>query len=201
MTGKLLKTKLGEVAHVRSGLVLARKKACGKQHVSYPALNFRAVRENGSISQGDLDTFSADGKLSAEYLSQIGDVIVRLTEPYTAALIKEGAEGIVISSNFVIIRQTKRALLPEYLFWLLNTTQMKHDIYRNSTSNMLAAVKAGYFENLMIRMIPLEQQKRIAEMNLLAKQEVSLLTNLAKEKELYYAAVIGRMQREMVKND
>jgi len=37
--------------------------------------------------------------LKEEYLSQSGDIIVRLTAPYTAVLIDETTSGMVVSSN------------------------------------------------------------------------------------------------------
>lgn len=83
--------KLGELATVRSGLVLSRKQACKGAHVKmrYPLLSFRAIHSNGYIGMEQLDGFDAAEQLSPEYLTQVGDVIIRLTSPYTAVLIDE----------------------------------------------------------------------------------------------------------------
>ena len=193
--------KLGDIAEVRSGLVLSRKKSTDGSGVSYRALNFRAMGADGCINEEELDSFLSAEALPPEYVSHIGDVIVRLTAPYTAVLIDRSTEGMVISSNFVIIREYGKDFLPEYLFWLLNTPKVKYDIYENATSNMLGAVKARYFTEFQIQAVPMDRQQRIAEMNLLARREVSLLNRLAKEKEIYYAAVIDRMQREVRTHD
>ena len=98
--------KLGELATVRSGLVLSRKQARKGAPVKmrYPLLSFRAIHPNGYIDMEQLDGFDAAEQLSPEYLTQIGDVIIRLTSPYTAVLIDEASAGMVVSSNFVIIR-------------------------------------------------------------------------------------------------
>ena len=98
--------KLGELATVRSGLVLSRKQAREGKPVKrqYPLLSFRAIHPNGYIDMEQLDGFDAAEQLSPEYLTQIGDVIIRLTSPYTAVLIDEASAGMVVSSNFVIIR-------------------------------------------------------------------------------------------------
>ena len=83
--------KLGELATVRSGLVLSRKQACKGAPVKmrYPLLSFRAIHSNGYIGMEQLDGFDAAEQLSPEYLTQVGDVIIRLTSPYTAVLIDE----------------------------------------------------------------------------------------------------------------
>ena len=105
--------KLGELATVRSGLVLSRKQAHKGAPIKmrYPLLSFRAIHPNGYIDMEQLDGFDAAEQLSPEYLTQIGDVIIRLTSPYTAVLIDEASAGMVVSSNFVIIRVDRSRLL------------------------------------------------------------------------------------------
>ena len=136
--------KLGELAAVRSGLVLSRKQARKGTPVKmrYPLLSFRAIHPNGYIDMEQLDGFDAAEQLSPEYLTQIGDVIIRLTSPYTAVLIDEASAGMVVSSNFVIIRVDRSRLLPGYLVWLVNTPKIRKAIYENTSSNMLGAINA-----------------------------------------------------------
>ena len=139
--------KLGELATVRSGLVLSRKQARKGAPVKmrYPLLSFRAIHPNGYIDTEQLEDFDAAEQLSPEYLTQIGDVIIRLTSPYTAVLIDEASAGIVVSSNFVIIRVDRSRLLPGYLVWLINTPKIRKAIYENTSSNMLGAINARFF--------------------------------------------------------
>ena len=113
--------------------------------------------------------------LKEEYLSQSGDIIVRLTAPYTAVLIDETTSGMVVSSNFVVIRVEDKNLLPEYLFWLLNTEKIKRKIYENATSNMLGAVNARFLADFDLTLLSVENQHKISQFNLLAKRECQLL--------------------------
>lgn len=189
--------KLGNSATVRSGLVLSRKQAREPSDIRYPLLNLRSIYPGGYIEADQLDVFDAAEYLSPEYLSQVGDVIVRLTAPYTAILIDEATAGIVISSNFVIIRADRRVLLPEYLFWLINTPAVKRSIYENTSSNMLGAIKAKYFSDFEVPSLPVAKQQQIAAMNESALKETKLLRQLADEKERYYGLVIDRAHKEM----
>ena len=75
---------LGELASVRSGLVLARKESREPTPYCYNLLTLRSIHPDGSIAQEDLSVFHASEPLKAEYLTQPGDIIVRLTTPYTA---------------------------------------------------------------------------------------------------------------------
>ena len=189
--------KLGNIATVRSGLVLSRKQAREPSDIRYPLLNLRSINPGGYIEADQLDVFVAAEYLSPEYLSQIGDVIVRLTAPYTAILIDKVTAGMVISSNFVIIRADRRELLPEYLFWLINTPKIKRSIYENTSSNMLGAIKAKYFSDFEVPSLPIAKQQQIAAMNELALKETKLLRQQADEKERYYGLLIDRAHKEM----
>lgn len=189
--------KLGNMATVRSGLVLSRKQAREPSNIRYPLLNLRSINASGYIDLDQTDVFDATEYLAPEYLSQIGDVIIRLTAPYTAVLIDKVTTGLVISSNFVIIRADRKEILPEYLFWLLNTPKIKHAIYENSSSNMLGATKARYFSEFEISPLAISKQQEIAAMNELAMKEIRLLRQLADEKERYYSLTIERTHKEM----
>lgn len=188
---------LGTVAAIRSGLVLSRKLSREISSYRYPLLNLRAIHPDGYILPDSLEVFYATELLRQEYLTQQGDIIIRLSIPYTAILIDTDMTGMVVSSNFAIIRLNQKYMLPEYLLWLLNTPDIKRKIYENSSSNMLSAVRPTFFAELEVLLLPLADQEKIAKLNLLAKQEIQLLKKLADEKERYYAAVIEHTQKNM----
>ena len=191
--------KLQDLASVRSGLVLSRKQAKEASEYRYPLINLRCIQQEGTIQLKEADIYEAKEPLKEEYLSQSGDIIVRLTAPYTAVLIDETTSGMVVSSNFVVIRVEDKSLLPEYLFWLLNTEKIKRKIYENATSNMLGAVKARFLADFELVLLSEEDQCKISQFNLLAKRERQLLRMLAEEKEKYYAGVLNQAYKRAKK--
>lgn len=184
--------KIGALADVRSGLVLSRKQSKEPTDYRYPLINLRCIQQEGIIDLNESDIYEAKEPLKEEYLSQRGDIVVRLTAPYTAVLIDDTTSGMVISSNFVVIRIEVKQLLPEYLFWLLNTQKVKRKIYENTTSNMLGAVKAKFLTDFELTILPVEDQYKIAQLNLLAKKERQLLKELATEKEKLYSCLLDQ---------
>lgn len=187
--------RLGDFASVRSGLVLSRKQSKELSEYRYPLLNLRCIRQEGKIDLKEADVYAAKEPLKKEYLSQKGDIVVRLTAPYTAVLINETTSNMVISSNFVVIRTEDDRLLPEYLYWLLNTQKVRRKIYANATSNMLGAVKAKFFTDYELEFISAEEQHKIAQLNLLAQRESQLLKKLADEKEKYYMYLLKQADK------
>lgn len=177
---------LHEFADIKAGLVLSRKQAREKTVYRYPLLNLKSINQDATLNQQTLDVFDSMESLAGNYITKTGDVIVRTSSPYTAILIDEKTSGMVVSSNFVIIRCKSDELLPEYLFWYLNTDEIKKDIFINSAGNMLAAIKPQYFNEMELNLPDLEKQKLIADFNLCARKESELLDHLKKEKEQYY---------------
>ena len=193
--------KLGEIASVRSGLVLSRKLARENPVQRYRLLNLRSITPEGYIDLKEADVFDAKETLPREYLSQVGDIVIRLSAPYTAVLIDEESEGMVVSSNFVIVRTDPQVLLPEYLYWLLNTSEVKHRMFENSSSNMLGAVKPKFFADYEITPLPIPEQQKIAAINSLAKAESKLLRQLANVKEQYYESILHNTYNEIKRSN
>lgn len=189
--------KLGSVAQVRSGLVLARKQARGRTEYRYPLLNLKCTHPNGYIDTALCEMFDSVEYLNPEYLTHKGDVVIRLTVPYTAVLITDELEGYVIPSSFVVVRTDRSIVLPEYLVWLLNSQQVKQRIYESAVSNMLGAVKPRYFAEFEMEQISISHQQILADLNQLAKREAQLLAKLATEKERYYDHILNQVFTDM----
>ncbi len=195
------KIELGELAKINTGLVTARKQAkktnaCIKM---YKALNLKAINSKGYIEDDLIEDFEAIDIIKPVYLTRKGDIVVRLTYPYTAVLIDEVHEGIIIPSHFIVIRTDIKTLLPEYLYWLLNTENAKQDIQQNVNSTMLGTVKPMAYTKLLIDLLSMGEQMKIGEIYMLAKKELYLLDQIIGQKELYYKEAINRIQKEMRK--
>ena len=143
-----------------------------------------------------VDEYYAIESLSPDYLSQVGDVIVRLTAPYTAILVDDETAGMVVSSNFVIIHPNPRRLLSGYLAWLLNTRKAKRVIFENTSSNMLGAINPRYFACIEVALPSIDRQFAIADLNALALKEGRLLRRLADERKRYYDFIINTLQTD-----
>ena len=193
--------RLDELVSVKTGLVLARKQAKHPSDVmaKYRQLNLKAINSKGYIDENSLEEFCANERLKAEYLTQPGDVIVRLTTPYTAVLIDEEFAGMVIPSHFIVIRTRGKKILPEYLYWLLNTDKVKSSLLQNVSSIMIGTVKPASYAEIEIELLTSEEQRKISDMNMLAKKEIHLLDRLMGQKELYYKEAIDKAQKEMRK--
>lgn len=98
--------RLDEAAVINTGLVTARKQARGVSDsiIQYKLLNLKAINSKGFIEDSLLDDFETLEEIKPIYITQMGDVVVRLTSPFTAVLIDEMHTGMIVPSHFVVIR-------------------------------------------------------------------------------------------------
>lgn len=184
--------KLSDIAEVRTGLVLSRKAAEIDSDVvaEYKQLNLKCIKETGEIDLQALDKFRSSEKLGNNYLTHQEDVIVRLTVPYTAVLINEQTQGLVVSSHFCMIRAKKNKAVPEFIQWLLNSQPVKVEIEKNKTGVSFAGIKPSFYSELEIEPLALEKQLKIAQVYSTALKELALLEDLKRQKDLFYKNVL-----------
>ena len=117
-----------------------------------------------------------DVKAKDDYFAQVGDVLIRLTAPYTATVISEENAGAVVSSHYAIIR-CKESINPWYLFWWL---KQNRDLFYKEASGgvLLGTISSNVIAEIPIKVIPFDQQKKIAELIQTSRREKGLVIKL-----------------------
>lgn len=184
--------RLCDIADIKTGLVLSRKAAdlAEESYFSYPQLNLKCIRENGTINKQELEIFHSVEELSNGYLTKPGDIIVRLTVPNTSVFIAEETKGIVVPSHFCIVRPQPDKAIAGYIQWYLNSDIVKSKIAKSITGAAFAAIKPSFLHELEIKPHSLEEQLRIANIYQMLRKEIGLLETLKCNKELYYNSAL-----------
>ena len=188
---------LCDVAEVRTGLVIARKKASDDAEVKlkYTALNLRCAAADGYLDLDNAEEYYSAEPLKSEYLTREKDILIRLSAPYTVVFVTSPEQcGYVIPSHFAIVRADKTKAAPEYLNWFLKRDAVKQKIMQNvSGSTAFGTISSGFIANLKIRDIPISEQKTLGNMLLLAEKEQELLHKLTEAKALYNKAIVNKI--------
>ena len=187
--------QLEELASVRTGLVTARKKPKENQRPTkkYTLINLKCINASGYLNTIAAEEYLSSEVLKADFFTQKGDILVRLSAPYTAVMIKEDNEcGYLVPSHFAIIRVDRRRALPEYILWFLKKESTRQQILQNSSgSSAFGTISSGFLGTLNIRSIPLPKQKMLGELQILSEREQELLEKLAKQKKIYNQFMIN----------
>lgn len=184
---------LFEIAIVRTGFVTGRKRAQGDKISSfrYRLLNLKCLTDTGGLNTASSEEFFSTERIKEDFLTRRGDVLLRLSAPYTSVLIQdESLCGFLIPSHFAIIRADSSAILPEYLLWYLRCEQTKQQIFQNSSgSSAFGTISSGFVAALPIPVFPLNRQQILGQLTVLADREQELLRQLAEKKRQYLTAV------------
>lgn len=189
--------RLEEIASVRTGAVTARKKTKAGDSPSsfYKMLNLRCLAPEGYLDLKNAEDYPAKETLKPELFTHKGDVLIRLSFPYTSVLIDdEVAVDYLVPSHFAIIRTDKRKALPEYILWFLQRESTLQQILLNSSgSTAFGTISSGFVGSLNIPILPLEKQQALGQLQLLSTKEQELLYRLAKEKAIFNKEAFDRI--------
>lgn len=163
----------------------------------YQQLTMKSFNKDGFIDVELLEEFNAKEELSSEYLTQNGDIVIRLSVPYTAVLIDKNTENLVIPSHFAVVKAKKKGILPEYLQWFLNTDDVKIIYSKNTGGNMIGAVRPSLIKEIDVKIPNLQMQEVMSQLNLLSIKEMSLIKKLEENKRILIEKVLNEKYKEI----
>lgn len=190
--------QLGEIATVKTGLVLTRKKA-EVQHdaqSTYKLITIKNISEDGWIENDSFEEFISNDILHKRYFTETGDVLMRLSQPFTAVHIDEKHRGLLIPSYFAIIKVNQEVVLPQYMAWYLNTDFVKKELERAHSGSRIPSTNINVIRNLPIKLTTLSNQEKLIELYRLHQKEKQLYKQLIAEKEKWFQGITQQILQE-----
>ena len=180
--------RLAELSDIHSGYT-ARGRLDPLSEGGVPALQLRDVGTNGEAPGPDFQRYDL-GKLSERYFVHGGEVVFRSRgEPNVAAAISGPLlEPVVVIVPLVIVRPDRDRVLPEYVAWAINQPDAQRGLGAEAQGTSLRMIPMAVLE---IAVPDLPTQKRIVELDALARQGGQLLRQLAARREELVSAILG----------
>ncbi len=147
----------------------------------------------GKILQDELYELEYKSDFDDKKLTKAGDIVVKLSSPYDAAYITEEDEGLLITSFCIIIRNTSKTLMSEYLAAFLNSEVYLKQVMDMVSGAAVPMLTMGKIKDVMVREMELEDQRQVAEyfQNITLKEEV-MAQIIALEKEKLNSVLGGK---------
>jgi len=188
-------TRLAELCAIHSGYT-ARGRLEPLPSGGTPAIQLRDVAPDGVALPPTLPTYDLGG-LAEHYLVRGGEVIFRSRgEPNTAVAVSEYLpEPAAVIVPLLIMRPNKERILPEYLAWAINQPDAQRRLGAEAQGTSLRMVPLGVLERLEIAVPDLATQRRIVDINGLAKREGRLLRELAARREQLTSLILSETAR------
>ena len=180
-----MKVKLSDIATVRTGLVVARKKhqMDSELEVKYTQVSLRCFGSGVTLDHLHTDEFISAEELETKYFTKKGDILVRLRSPSLALYIEQEDEGLLINSLLSIIRIDAQNINAKYAAYYINSKTAKRQLRLDMQNTAIPMVKSRDLENLEIVLPPLAEQKKLVALLDLAQKEQDLLQKLINEKK------------------
>lgn len=187
--------KLGDISSITTGQVIKRKEARpgDVDAIQYRILTLKSFDEDGFLVKEELDSFKASEEIESKYITSKGDIVVRLSMPFTSITIDEESEGILIPSLFVAIRVNCKDILPSYLSLYLNSNKMKKQYIKEARGSAIQILKTSAFKEFEIMIPDMSTQEQSVTLNEVMMREKRLLQLLIKENNKRNQIILEKM--------
>ena len=88
--------------------------------------------QNGCVNHKDLGLLNISQEADSKKVTKLGDIVIKLSTPYDACIIKEEDEGLLVPSFCAIINNVPDYISKDYLLAFLNSK-----VYQNQIKNLL----------------------------------------------------------------
>lgn len=190
---------LSDIATIRTGMVVSRVEARGGAIPvgTCRVLSLRCLGDSGVLDLRNAELRNIGVSVKDEFLTWKNDVLIRLSAPYSSALIAKDEEcGLVVPSYFAIIRMKNKKFDPAFVLGILRQDATKKAIVQEMSGNgFLSTIKSSFFGTLSIPNIAKERQIAMGRLVLLADKEQELLRRLAKQKAFLNKNLMNRIYK------
>ena len=165
---------------IAGGQILSRIKV---SNAGEPAVEQRkvivpkSILPDGSILDEDMPEEGFRVEVGPKYLAEAGDIVMKLSTPYDAAVVTEEEAGCVVPSFCAIIRSSG-ILDPAYLLAFLNSASCKDQLKSMVAGAVMAMLSVGKIRNVLIPVPKEEEQKKLGERFLENQERIKLIREI-----------------------
>ena len=153
--------KFNEIAQIYSGI---RNTSVKNQTKEYEYNIITLKNENNfRIDENNLETIKTEKILDDKYLLKKGDIIMRLTPPYSARIIEFNKENITTTSNYAIIK-VQEEYCPEIITFYLDSEYINKQIHHICDENNVKVINISNIKEFEIRLIDEEKKDIYTEL-------------------------------------
>ena len=174
--------KLSDVSEIFIGILVKREEKKGGEY-QFAIFDLKNYENN----ENEYDIVETDKNLEYK-LTKKGDLIFRLVYPNKIIYIDKKLQGMLVSSQWCIIRPQK--INAKFLKWYLESDEGKENILTNISGSTVQKISVQSLKMLEIPEITLQQQKKLEDIIELWKKEKKILLEIINSKELLYKNLI-----------
>ncbi len=156
----------------------------------------KCISGDGSIRSEEMPEEALKTSPDPKRLTEQGDIVVKLSTPYDAAMVDEKSEGCVVPSFCAIIKETGE-VDPRYLLAFLNSRNCKEQLKVQVAGSVMTVLSVGKIKGALIPIPSMERQIEIGEHFLATQRKLRIVEEIVRLEQKKNDVLF----QEMVKND
>ncbi len=155
----------------------------------------KAIGSDGNIDINELASEKLKTVADTKRLTKVGDIVIKLSTPYDAAIINEESAGCLVPSFCAIVRCPKNIDV-NYLLAFLNSSYCKNQLKLQVAGATVTILSVGKVSNVLMPVPESDEQKRIGTDYIKTQEKLRIVKQIveleAKRNDIVF--------KEMVKN-
>lgn len=178
--------ELNEIAQIMIG-VLAKRESKENGENSYELFSLKSYEE-----KKEYDILNTNKDLSNK-VAKNGDLLFRLLYPNKVIYVDKELEGVLVPSQFCIIRVNKEQMDPFVLRWYLESKVAKKDLDSKITGSIIKSMTLANLKTIKIPNISKENQRKMIELITLCEKEKEISKQILEQKDKLYQYYLEKM--------
>lgn len=138
----------------------------------------KAIHPDGTIDAKEMPEELLKTEPDSKKMVKKGDIVMKLSTPYDAAIVDEDSEGGIVPSFCAIVKYGKD-IDPGYLLAFLNSEYCKDQLRLQVTGSIMTVLSVGKIANIMFPLPPLAEQKQIGNAFFETQNKLKLIRQIA----------------------
>lgn len=182
-----MKIPLKEITEIKTGYPF-RERIVHQEDGAYGVVQIRDIDKNGKLTLKSVSKINMEAP-AAQYVAVAGDVLLQNRGTRgTAAVLQGQLPNLIICNHFFIMRPSGN-ILPEYLAWYLNSPAGQTYIKSHRRGSYIPIIPKEGLSEMPVVVPAIEVQKRIVELDRLARLEDGLVRRIAEKKTVLVQAL------------
>ena len=158
-------------------------------------VNPKCINADGAINAEEIAEEAIKSTADVKKLTQVGDIVIKLSPPYDAAIVDDAAVGCIVPSFCAIIRNPS-AIDVHYLLAFLNSELCKQQLAITVAGTTMTVLSVGKIKNVYVPVPSMAQQSEIGQRFMATQRKLRIIRKIgeleAKRNDVVF--------KEMVKN-
>lgn len=173
-----MKVELREIAAVQMGYSF-RSRVEVSEGGDIVVIQMKDLTDWGVVDAAGLVRVNLEG-LKEHHLAKCGDLVFRSRGlAATSAILREDLGQAVVAAPLLRIRSNPEIILPEYLNWLINQPVAQAYLASRAKGTAMKMISKQALEGIEMMLPPLDRQRAIIDLVVLAEKEQALMAKLA----------------------